>query len=51
MVEWFEIWKMEEGKEGAYEHFGGWEGVLKGVVNGMIELADISHQLEFEVML
>jgi len=44
MVERFEIWEREEGK--AYEHFGGWEGVLKGVANGKIGLADISRQLE-----
>ncbi|KIJ92111.1 hypothetical protein K443DRAFT_685465 [Laccaria amethystina LaAM-08-1] len=43
MVERFEIW---ERKEGVYEHFGGWEGVLKGVANGTIGLADISCQLE-----
>ena len=45
MVERFEIWEREERKEGAYEHFGGWEGLLKGVANGTIGLADISHQL------
>lgn len=35
MVERFEIW---ERKEGVYEHFGGWEGLLKGVANGTIGL-------------
>lgn len=44
MVERFEIWEREE--EGAHGHFfGGWEGVLKGVANGTIGLADIPRQL------